>query len=85
MTEENNNLHDRHNISSQEHGQYAHFISFGFTALAGFNIPVSEDLVFIISASCRNNRPENSVKIFTGCFTVLVERYNRLYHRAIRH
>jgi len=49
--------------------QYAHFISFGLLLLAGFNIPVSEDLVFIISASlAATTVPENSVKIFTGCF-----------------
>jgi membrane-associated protein len=49
--------------------QYTHFISFGLLLLAGFNIPVSEDLVFIISASIAATAvPENSVKIFAGCF-----------------
>lgn len=49
--------------------QYAHFISFGLLLLAGFNIPVSEDLVFIVSASiAATTVPENSVKIFAGCF-----------------
>lgn len=49
--------------------QYTHFISFGLLLLAGFNIPVSEDLVFIISASIAATRvPEHSVIIFAGCF-----------------
>ncbi len=49
--------------------QHTHFISFGLLLLAGFNIPVSEDLVFIISASiAATTVPENSVKIFAGCF-----------------
>ena len=30
---------------------YVHFISFGLLLLAGFNLPISEDLVFIVSAS----------------------------------
>jgi len=46
-----------------------HFISFGLLMLAGFNIPVSEDLVFIISASIASAViPENTYLIFTGCF-----------------
>ncbi len=37
--------------------------------LAGFNVPVSEDLVFIISASIAAAViPENTYLIFTGCF-----------------
>lgn len=46
-----------------------HFISFGLLILAGFNFPVSEDLVFIVSASIAATIvPENTVYIFTGCF-----------------
>jgi len=46
-----------------------HFISFGLLILAGFNMPVSEDLVFIISASIAATIvPQNAVYIFIGCF-----------------
>ena len=46
-----------------------HFISFGLLMLAGLNVPVSEDLVFIISASIASAViPENACLIFTGCF-----------------
>jgi membrane protein DedA with SNARE-associated domain len=46
-----------------------HFISFGLLILAGFNMPVSEDLVFIVSASIAATIvPENTVYIFIGCF-----------------
>ena len=46
-----------------------HFISFGLLILAGFNIPISEDLVFIISASIAAAViPENRFLIFAGCF-----------------
>lgn len=46
-----------------------HYISFGLLILAGFNMPVSEDIVFIVSASIAATIvPENTVYIFTGCF-----------------
>jgi membrane protein DedA with SNARE-associated domain len=46
-----------------------HFISFGLLLLAGFNVPVSEDLVFIVSASIAAAvYPENAYIIFAGCF-----------------
>lgn len=46
-----------------------HFISFGLLLLAGINFPVSEDLVFIISASIAATIiPENTYLIFAGCF-----------------
>lgn len=49
--------------------QYTHFISFGLLLLAGFSLPVSEDLVFIISASIAATAvPENTIQIFAGCF-----------------
>ncbi len=46
-----------------------HFISFGLLLLAGFNLPISEDIVFIISASIAATIvPENRYMIFAGCF-----------------
>ena len=46
-----------------------HFISFGLLLLAGLNFPVSEDLVFIISASIAATIiPENTYLIFFGCY-----------------
>ncbi len=48
---------------------YTHFIAFGLLILAGLNIPVSEDLVFIIAASIAATiTPENTMLIFLGCF-----------------
>ena len=48
---------------------YVHFISFGLLFLAGFNLPVSEDIVYIVSASIAATIvPENTHKIFAGCF-----------------
>ena len=47
----------------------AHWIAFGLLLLAGFNLPISEDLVFIISASIAATIiPENVIPIFLGCF-----------------
>lgn len=49
---------------------YVHFIAFGLLILAGLNIPVSEDLVFIVSASLAATVvPENTVYVFIGCVT----------------
>jgi len=46
-----------------------HFVAFGLLILAGFNLPVSEDIVFIVSASIAATIiPENKYLIFTGCF-----------------
>ncbi|MCL1911248.1 MAG: DedA family protein [Leptospirales bacterium] len=48
---------------------YVHFISFGLLLLAGFNLPVSEDVVYIVSASIAATIvPENTFKILAGCF-----------------
>lgn len=48
---------------------YVHFVSFGLLLLAGLSLPVSEDLVIIISASIAATvMPENAVIIFIGCF-----------------
>lgn len=47
---------------------YVHFISFALLFLAGFNLPISEDIVFIVSASIAATIiPENTVKIAAGC------------------
>lgn len=57
------------NILTQSVAHNLHFISFGLLILAGFNIPISEDLVFIVSASIAAAvYPENTYLIFTGCF-----------------
>jgi len=48
---------------------YTHYISFGLIMLAGLNIPISEDIVFIISASIAATMlPQNAPYIFAGCF-----------------
>ncbi len=48
---------------------YTHFIAFGLLLLAGINMPVSEDLVFIISASIAATIvPQNTVIIFISCY-----------------
>lgn len=48
---------------------YIQYISFGLLVLAGFNVPISEDIVFIVSASVAASVvPQNTVYIFTGCF-----------------
>ncbi len=46
-----------------------HYVSFFLLILAGLNLPVSEDLVYIVSAAIAATRvPENTVYIFIGCF-----------------
>ena len=48
---------------------YTQYISFGLLILAGINLPVSEDVVFIVSASIAATlAPENRYYIFAGCF-----------------
>ncbi|MFA5518713.1 MAG: DedA family protein [Spirochaetota bacterium] len=57
------------NILSTPMVENLHFISFGLLMLAGLNLPISEDLVFIISASIAATIiPENKYLIFAGCF-----------------
>jgi membrane protein DedA with SNARE-associated domain len=56
-----------------EHAQYAHWIVFGALMLAGFNIPISEDLMIILSAVIAATIvPENTEKLFVcvflGCY-----------------
>jgi len=49
---------------------YLHFISFFLLILSGLNFPISEDLVFIISASIAAVYvPERAAVIFAGCFS----------------
>ena len=49
---------------------HAHFIAFGLLLLSGMNMPVSEDLVFIISGSMAATViPDNRVVIFICCLT----------------
>lgn len=52
-----------------EHAQYAHWIIFFALLLAGFNVPISEDLMIILSASLAANVvPENTYKLFAAVF-----------------
>ena len=52
-----------------EHAPYAHWIIFGALMLAGFNIPISEDLMIIFSAVLAATViPENIYKLFLGVF-----------------
>lgn len=56
-------------ILSTPMAENLHLISFGLLLLAGLNFPVSEDLVFIISASIAATIiPENKYLIFAGCY-----------------
>lgn len=52
-----------------DHAQYAHWIVFGALMLAGFNIPISEDLMIILSAVLAATVvPENTIFLFMGVF-----------------
>ncbi len=52
-----------------ENAQYAHWIVFGALMLAGFNVPISEDLMIIFSAVLAATVvPENTYKLFLGVF-----------------
>ncbi len=56
-----------------EHASYAHWIIFSALMLAGFNVPISEDLMIIISAVLAATVvPENTYKLFIflflGCY-----------------
>lgn len=52
-----------------EHAAYAHWIVFGALMLAGFNIPISEDLMIIMSALLASTViPENTAKLFLAVF-----------------
>jgi len=52
-----------------EHSQYAHWLIFSALILAGFNIPISEDLMIIISAILASNViPKNTFILFAFVF-----------------
>ena len=56
-----------------EHAHHAHWIVFGMLMLAGINVPISEDLMIIISAILAANVvPENLLilflAVFLGCY-----------------
>lgn len=52
-----------------EHALYAHWIILGLFLLAGCNIPISEDLLILISGTLASTVvPENSWKLFTAVF-----------------
>lgn len=52
-----------------EHASYAHWIVFGALMLAGFNVPISEDLMIIFSAVLAATVvPENTAKLFAAVF-----------------
>lgn len=47
---------------------HVHYISFALLVLAGFNFPISEDIIFIISASIAATIiPEHTFKIAAAC------------------
>lgn len=52
-----------------ENGAYAHYIVFGALILAGFNLPISEDLLIIFSGILASTVvPENTYKLFIAIF-----------------
>jgi membrane-associated protein len=53
----------------QDHAQYAHWVVFGLLMLAGLNVPISEDLLIIISGVLASTVvPQNTWKLFMGVF-----------------
>lgn len=51
------------------HAAYAHYVVFALFMLAGFNLPISEDLLIIVSATCASTLvPENTWKLFLAVF-----------------
>lgn len=52
-----------------EMAPYVQYVSFVLLLLAGLSLPISEDIVFIVSASLAATVvPENTLYIFAGCF-----------------
>lgn len=52
-----------------EHAQHAHWIIFGSLMLAGLNVPISEDLMIIISAILASSViPQNTFILFLAVF-----------------
>lgn len=52
----------------QENLQYAPYAFFALLLLAGFNIPISEDLMLFSSALMAAENPELKTQLFTGVF-----------------
>jgi len=52
----------------QSNVQYAPYMIFGVLLLAGFNLPVSEDVMLFISATLAASYPENLIPLFLGVF-----------------
>tara|TARA_R110002072_G_scaffold64203_1_gene159063 strand:- start:37453 stop:38049 length:597 start_codon:yes stop_codon:yes gene_type:complete len=52
----------------QQHVQYAPYIIFGLLLLAGFNLPVSEDIMLFTSAIIAAKNPEYKYQLFAGVF-----------------
>ena len=52
----------------QSNVQYAPYIIFGLLLLAGFNLPVSEDVMLFISATLAASYPDNLIPLFIGVF-----------------
>lgn len=55
-------------IYIQSHVETAPLIIFGLLCLAGFNIPVSEDLMLFISALLAAKHPDHLVPLFVGVY-----------------
>lgn len=54
---------------ASHHALYAHWIFFGVLLLSGLNLPISEDLIIIMSASLAATLvPENTLKLFAAVF-----------------
>lgn len=51
------------------HASHAHWVIFSLLMLAGLNLPISEDLLIIVSATCASTLvPENVWKLFFAVF-----------------
>lgn len=52
-----------------QNAQYAHWLIFSLLILAGFNVPISEDFMLIVSGMLASTVvPENTTKLFVGVF-----------------
>lgn len=52
-----------------EHASYAHWLIFSVMVLAGLNLPISEDILLILSGVLASSVvPENTWKLFLGVF-----------------
>ena len=72
-------------ILSHVVAEHLHLIAFGLLLLSGFNVPISEDLVFIASASIAAAIiPENVVFVIAGIVIVSALMIQRYFLRAKR-